>query len=71
MNLYLQDKIEKLDFNSEFIALLHDKGINVVDDLWKLSRKDLKKMHFTDEQIKLISIKMQLWGMDIDRKFYD
>ncbi len=70
MNISLDEKIDQLNLSTEYILLLEKNQIFLIKDLWLKSRKDLKELHFTDEQIKYLSIKLQLWGLDLGGKMY-
>ena len=62
--------IAKLGIDGDIIDIFKDKNIFTINDLWSLKRKDLKDMDFTSEQINHIIIKMQLNGIDLNRKKY-
>ena len=65
------DSIDKLEISGELLVNLFNNGICLIKDLWNLSRKDLKKMNFSDGDINQIMIKMQLHGIDLNRKIYN
>lgn len=69
-NINLDDSINKLGIDDKIIDVFNINNINNIDDLWSLKRKDLKDMNFTSEQINHIIIKMQLKGIDLNRKKY-
>lgn len=58
--------------NLEDITLqkLNNNNIHTVNDLWNLKRKDLKSFDLNDNEIKQIIIKMQLHGIDLNRRIY-
>ena len=66
----LDDNIIKLGLDDKIIGIFKDNNINTIDDLWCLKRKDLKDMNFSSEQINHVIIKMQLKGIDLNRKKY-
>ncbi|MBE6150249.1 MAG: hypothetical protein E7162_00305 [Firmicutes bacterium] len=66
----LDDNIIKLGLDDKIIGIFKDNNINTIDDLWSLKRKDLKDMNFSSEQINHVIIKMQLKGIDLNRKKY-
>lgn len=41
-----------------------------VKDLWNLIRKNLKDLGLTDNEIKHITIKLQLHSIDLNKKIY-
>lgn len=65
---YLSNSVDILDVD---VSLLKDNGINLIGDLYRLSRKDLKVFGYKDSEINLISIKLQLLGLDLNGKKYN
>ena len=41
---------------------------NIINDLWKLNRHELKQLGLTDQQINQIIIRLQLIGLDLNKK---
>ncbi len=66
----LNNKIEFLELSQDIWQKLKDSDKKYVKDVWVLSRKDLKKMSFNDSQIMQIIIKLQLNGLDLNKKVY-
>lgn len=66
----LNQEIQKLDLENNLVKKLKDNHINIVHDLWKLKRVDLKKIGLNDNEINQIMIKMQLQGIDLNQKIY-
>lgn len=66
----VNEKISKLGIDDDVIDIFSSKNINTINDLWCLKRKDLKEMNFSSEQINHIIIKMQLNGIDLNKKKY-
>lgn len=62
------DEITKLNLSKEVINKLFSKNIKTIYDLWILKRKDLKKLGFSDKEIKSIVISLQLEGLDLSKK---
>ena len=60
----------ELKLEQNLIKKLKSKNIITINDLWILKRKELKEKEFSDSEIKDIRIKMQLIGLDIERKKY-
>ncbi len=67
---YLDNPIEFLKTNNTITNKLKKNNIIFVKDLWYLKRKDLKSLNFTDIEINEIIIKMQLNGIDLNKKIY-
>lgn len=69
-NSYLEKDIKELDLENDLLNLLKENNINKVNDLWCLNRKKLKELGVKDNDIKLIIIKLQLFGLDLNKKVY-
>lgn len=63
--------LQDLGIMSSVIERLNIHGVNSSDDLWRLSRKDLKGLGLSDADIKHISIKLQLHSLDLNHKRYN
>ena len=70
INDNLKKNIKILDLDKEFLTILKDNRINLIEDLWLLTKKDLKMFGINDKDIKYISIKLQLLGLDLNKKIY-
>ena len=69
MNSALLDQdISYLNLNSKIINILKDNDILSVYDLWIQNRKNLKKINLNDQEIKEIIIKLELHGIDLNKK---
>lgn len=68
--MMLNQDIQKLDLDSKLIKKLKDNNIDIVRDLWKQKRTDLKKIGLSDNEINQVIIKMQLQGIDLNQKIY-
>ena len=67
----MQNKdVSELNLEEKLVKKLKGKNIMTINDLWILKRKELKEKEFSDSEIKVIRIKLQLIGLDIDRKKY-
>ena len=66
----LEKNIEELDLNEKVLNILKDNNINLVEELWVLKRKDLKDFGIKDSDITQITIKLQLYGLDLNKKIY-
>ena len=69
-NEYVESDIDILELDNDVINLLRDKGINTVGLLWTQTRKSLKTLGLKDSDIKQIIIKLQLLGLDLNKKIY-
>ena len=66
----LEKDIKELGLNAKINNILKENNINTIEDLWKLKRKDLKNMKMPDSEITMIIIKLQLYGLDLNKKVY-
>lgn len=66
----LEKNIEELKLSNKIITLLKDNEISLVEDLWKLKRKELKELGLSDNEISQITIQLQLYGIDLNKKIY-
>lgn len=66
----LKKDISVLNLDESIKNKLKEKNINIVEDLWMSNRHKLKDMDFKDNEINQIIIKMQLSGIDLNRKRY-
>ncbi|MBQ9013574.1 MAG: hypothetical protein IJ094_08500 [Bacilli bacterium] len=69
MKKILNDKINILNLSNDILVKLNKNNINTVIELCKLNRKKLKDYNFTLEEIKEITIKLQLNGLDLSKKY--
>ncbi len=68
--MILEKNIEELQLNSKILNKLKEKNIMVIKDLWKMKRKELKQLGFSDSEISQIIIKLQLHAIDLNKKVY-
>lgn len=66
----LEKAIEELALDSKILKILKDNNINTVEDIWVLKRKNLKDFGIKDSDITQITIKLQLYGLDLNKKIY-
>ena len=66
----LDNPIEDLVLKDSIIEVLKSNNINSIKDLWYLKRKDLKSFNLNDNEINQIIIKLQLKGIDLNKKVY-
>lgn len=69
-NKYLENPIEELKLKTTITDKLRIHNINLVKDIWELKRKDLKNIELNDNEINQIIIKLQLNGIDLNKKVY-
>ena len=65
---YLDEDISYLKLNAKIIDILKSHNILKIHDLWILNRKTLKSFDLTDSDIKQIIIKLELLGIDLNKK---
>ncbi len=63
-------ELKALGLDNKLLKKLKNNNINTVKELWSLSRKSLKNLNFNYTEINEISIKLQLKGLDFNRKKY-
>ena len=66
----LEKAIEELALDSKVLKILKDNNINTVEDIWVLKRQNLKAFGLKDSDITQITIKLQLYGLDLNKKIY-
>ena len=66
----LNQDIKLLNLNNTIIQKLSSINICKIEDLWKCTRKYLKESNFTNNDITEIKIKLQLLGLDLNKKVY-
>ena len=68
--MILEKNIEELQLNNRIINKLKEKDIRIIKDLWKMKRKELKQLGFSDSEISQIIIKLQLHAIDLNKRVY-
>lgn len=66
----LNNNIKVLNLESNILDKLKDNSISTIDQLYKFNRKELKKINLKDSEINQIIIKLQLMGLDLNKKKY-
>ena len=61
-------KIDTLKLDKEINEILNNNNIETVYDLWILNKTNLKEIGLKDSMIKDIRIKLQLTGLDLNKK---
>ena len=67
---YIENTIDDMGLSKKINDKLKNNDINSVKYLWVLKRTELKKKGFTDNEINQIIIKLQLNGLDLNKKEY-
>lgn len=68
MNIDLKEMINKLDIDESITIKLNEFNVFTISDLIKLKRTDLKELNLTPSEIKQIIIKLELHGIDLNKK---
>lgn len=68
--ILLDKVIEELNLDKKIIDILKENNINLIKDIWILKRQDLKQINLSDSDINQITIKLQLYGLDLNKKVY-
>lgn len=66
----LVKNIDYLKINDNTTKKLKNNNILTIEDLWNTNRNILKDYSLMDSEIREVSIKLQLIGMDLNRKKY-
>lgn len=66
----LENSIEFLNVKENTLTKLKKNNISTINDIWILKRKDLKAFNLTDSEINQIIVKLQLNGLDLNKKVY-
>lgn len=69
-NIYADKDIKILELESDIVKILTDNNIKTVGDVWVLNRKKLKTIGLKDSDIKQVIIKLQLLGLDLNKRMY-
>lgn len=69
-NIYIDKDISILGLDDNIACLLTKNEIRTVNDLWLKTKNDLKNYGLKDKDIKYVSIKLQLIGLDLNKKMY-
>lgn len=69
-NIYAEKDIKILELDSDIVKVLLDNEIKTVGDVWVMNRKKLKAIGLKDSDIKQVIIKLQLLGLDLNKRMY-
>ena len=70
MNRIKNYRLEDLKLTNDILNKLNKNNIRSIEDVWILKRTDLKQMGFSNEEINLIIIELELLGLDLNKKIY-
>ena len=65
---YLDEDISYLNLNDKITNLFKENNILKINDLWVLNRKNLKSIGLIDSEIKQVIIKLELLGIDLNKR---
>ena len=60
--------LSDLNLPKTILDKLKANNIDSVQKIWRMSRKELKLLDFSYEEINIIAIKLQLKGMDLNKR---
>lgn len=61
-------ELTKLELDDKILKKLKKNNINSLEELWNLNIKNLKQLNFSYEEINSIAIKLQLKGLDLNKR---
>ena len=67
-NIYADKDIKILELETDIVKVLLDNEIKTVGDVWVMNRKKLKAIGLKDTDIKQVIIKLQLLGLDLNKR---
>lgn len=70
MNRIKNYRLEDLKLTNDILNKMNKSNIRSIEDVWILKRTDLKQMGFSNEEINLIIIELELLGLDLNKKIY-
>ncbi len=66
----LEKSISELGINEKIRKIFEQENLNQIKDVWNLKRKDLKELGLSDNEIHQVVVKLQLYGIDLNKKVY-
>lgn len=69
-NIYVDKDINILGLDKEIEDILRKNNIVTIENIWIMNRKKLKELGLKDNDIKQITIKLQLLGLDLNKRIY-
>lgn len=70
MNRIKNYRLEDLKLTNDILNKMNKNNIRSIEEVWILKRTDLKQMGFSNEEINLIIIELELLGLDLNKKIY-
>lgn len=70
MNRIKNYRLEDLKLTNDILNKMNKNNIRSIEDVWISKRTDLKQMGFSNEEINLIIIELELLGLDLNKKIY-
>ena len=70
MNRIKNYRLEDLKLTNDILNKMNKNNIRSIEDVWILERTDLKQKGFSNEEINLIIIELELLGLDLNKKIY-
>ena len=70
-NAYIEKNINILDLDKSIVEVFRKNDIVTIEQLWVLNRKKLKELGLKENEIKQITIKLQLLGLDLNKRVYN
>lgn len=61
----LKQSIDRLDIRDKTLTILKENKINIIADLCKKSKNDLKKLDIVQIEINKIQVELQLLGLNL------
>ncbi len=68
MNNFLNNDITYLNLSNNISKVLKQHNILKVNDLWSKNRRNLKEIGMNDKDIKEIVIKLELNGLELNKR---
>lgn len=69
-NSIFNKNLDYLKLDKEITIILNNNNIITIKDLWNQNRNYLRKIGLLNNQIKDIIIKLELNGIDLNKKTY-
>ena len=69
MNNFLEKDITCLNLNQNISSILEQNNVLKINDLWNYNKKNLKNIGMTNSDIKEIVIKLELLGLELNKKY--
>lgn len=70
MNRIKNYRLEDLKLTNNILNKMNKNNIRSIEDVWVLKRTDLKQMGFSNEEVNVIIIELELLGLDLNKKIY-